>query len=294
MVSAGARRAVAIGSRYLLDLADVCRRTGYQVIEVGASANQQGGQWKYRARRSGGYDNGRPNHIMAHHTASGPHADGWPDVNYMLFNPNNSARPTANLYLARKAVIYVMAGGATNTNGAGIDPCGVVQRDSMNTAAIAIEAGNNGIGEVWPEPQLDCYIKLCFELEVAYGIPNSGLHSHFEYAPARKVDPAGPKKYASAAAKWDMGRFRNDVAALYQPIPTPTPPPEDDDMPRYIYGLKDYANTWSQEGIHLSGDAFDKMIADGAILIRSDFHGQHIKSLMAVSGLVDADLVPLT
>ena len=62
-----------MGTRYLTDLADVCRRTGYPVIEVDG--------WQSRARGSGGYDSSRPNHIMVHHTASGPSSDGWDDVN---------------------------------------------------------------------------------------------------------------------------------------------------------------------------------------------------------------------
>ena len=123
-----------MGSRYLTDMADVCRRGGYNVIEVEG--------WQHRARGSGGYDSGQPGHLMVHHTASGPSSDGWPDVNYCTYGHPDA--PVGNLYLARDGTIYVMAGGAANTNGTGKDPCGMVPDDGMNSRSIAIEAGNGG------------------------------------------------------------------------------------------------------------------------------------------------------
>jgi peptidoglycan hydrolase-like protein with peptidoglycan-binding domain len=208
-----------IGSRYLLDLADVCRRTGYPVIEVGGGRSQQGPQWQYRARGSGGYNSGLPNHIMVHHTASSEASDGWPDVNYCTFA--SSVKPVSNLYIARNGDIYVLAGGATNTNGSGKDPCGISPDNQMNTAAIAIEAGNNGRGETWPDPQLDSYVALVRELCHAYGIGNAQVHGHAEYAPSRKIDPAGPPRYAQGSATWNMGLFRSDVAGSVPPQPPP-------------------------------------------------------------------------
>jgi hypothetical protein len=277
-----------MGARYLLELADVCRRTGYPVIEVDG--------WQYRARGSGGYEPGRPTHVLAHHTASPPSSDGWPDANYCTFGDEDA--PLCNLYLGRDGTIWVCAGGATNTNGSGTDLCGITPDDSMNSHAIGIEAGNNGVGEAWPDAQQDAYVTLVAELCAAYGIDPAQVHSHQQWAPSRKVDPAGPSDWASGTATWDMPAFCDDVRAVAAPPipgpnPTPTPPDEDDDMPRYIYGLTDYANTFSQEGIQLSPEAFDVQMGAGAILIRSEFHGQHIKSLLAASGLTEDDLDPL-
>ena len=53
-----------MGDRYLTDLADVARAAGWPVIEVDG--------WQSRARGSGGFNAGKPDHVMAHHTASGP------------------------------------------------------------------------------------------------------------------------------------------------------------------------------------------------------------------------------
>jgi len=200
-----------MGARYLTDLADVCRRTGYPVIEVDG--------WQTRGRGSGGYDAGRPNHVMVHHTASGPGSDGWPDVNYCTFG--DDAAPLCNLYLSRVPEIYVCAAGATNTNGSGRDPCGITPDDSMNSHAVGIEAANNGTGEAWPALQQAAYRALCASLCDAYGIAVAQIHAHFEWAPSRKIDPAGPSDYAVGSASWNMATFRADVGAI---TPGPTPP----------------------------------------------------------------------
>ena len=201
-----------MGSRYLTDLASVCRGAGLWV-------NEEPG-WQSRARGSGGYSSGLPCAVMIHHTASGPSSDGQPDVNYMCYSAD--ARPIANIYLARTGIVWVMAAGATNTNGSG-GPLGPVSGDSMNSSAIGIEAGNNGTGEPWPEAQQRAYTQLCSALCKHYGIPVGQVWSHCEWAPGRKIDPAGPSKWA-ASGTWNEDSFRGDVA-LYSPGPTPPPTP---------------------------------------------------------------------
>lgn len=212
-----------MGARYLTDLADVCRRTGWPVIEVDG--------WQNRARGSGGYESGRPSHIMVHHTASGPGSDGWDDVNYCTFGDDDA--PLCNLYLSRVPEIFICAAGATNTNGSGHDPCGITADDSMNSSAIGIEAANDGVGEVWNDDQQAAYTALCGVLSDAYGIAAAQVHAHWEWAPGRKIDPAGPSDWAGTGS-WDMHAFRADVGA-------PPPPPgdemteEQDFMLREIY-----------------------------------------------------------
>lgn len=211
--------------RTLDDLADVCRRTGYPVVETDG--------WPTRGRsgaggdKTGGYESGAPNHVIVHHTASGPSSDGWPDVNYCL---NHEDAPVGNLYLARDGTVYVMAGRAANTNGSGRDTCGLVSDDNMNAKSIAIEAGNNGVGEPWDERQQASYVALVAELCAGYGIGVGQVHSHFEWAPGRKIDPAGQSHYATGADMWNMDAYRGDVAggstpAPKPPQPTPEPPP---------------------------------------------------------------------
>lgn len=203
-----------MGARYLTDLPAVVRAAGIVVEEEPG--------WSTRSRSSGGYDGGRPDHVMVHHTASGPGSDGQSDVNYMCYG--SDAKPVANLYLSRSGKVWVMAAGATNTNGTGTCPhCGTT--DNMNTRAIGIECANGGTGEPYPTVQQDVYVVLVAALEDAYSIAPNACIAHFEYAPSRKIDPAGQSRYAGGADKWNMGLFRNDVAAGGA-IPAPLPPPK--------------------------------------------------------------------
>lgn len=208
-----------MGSRYLTDLAQVCR-TAVTVV------HEENG-WQTRARSSGGYNAGLPNHVMCHHTASNPSSDGQSDVNYMCYGSDN--RPVANLYLSRKGEVWVMAGGATNTNGKGHDYwSGGVPNDSMNSYAIGIEAANNGVGEPWPEVQQLAYVDLVICLCDHYGIPNNQVRAHFEWAPDRKIDPAGQSYWATGSNKWNMNQFRVDCEGGARP--TPGPDRKDDDV----------------------------------------------------------------
>ena len=154
---------------------------------------------------------------MTHHTASGPSSNGWPDVNFIAWGSQDA--PLANLYLDRAGVVFVIAAGATNTNGKGHDSWGGgVPDDAMNTHAIGIEAANAGTGELWPSVQQDAYVTLVRALCSAYGIANDHVRAHFEWAPARKIDQAGASRWASGAASWDMPAFRTSCRE------TPTPP----------------------------------------------------------------------
>jgi hypothetical protein len=107
----------------------------------------------------------------------------------------------------------------------------------MNSHAIGIEAANGGTGEPWPEVQQAAYRALCASLCDAYGIGVAQIHAHFEYAPSRKIDPAGSSAYAVGSASWNMATFRSDVAGTgpgtpHPPDPgTPTPEPPTDPDP---------------------------------------------------------------
>jgi len=94
----------------------------------------------------------------------------------------------------------------------------------MNTRAVGIEAANNGVGEPWPVVQQDAYVALVAELEATYHIAPLACQLHATYAVGRKIDPAGPSRYATGSATWNLDAFRADVAAGDQP-----PPDEEED-----------------------------------------------------------------
>lgn len=240
-----------MAGRYLTDLADVCRAAGLEVHEVDG--------WQTRARGSGGYSSGAPSHVMVHHSASPPHTDPDGDIAYIVHNADNA--PLSNLYLSRSGAVHVCAAGATNTNGTGVDPCGHVADDAMNTAAIGIEAANEGTGEAWPTVQTDAYLTLVAALCAAYSVPNGRIHGHAEYAPSRKIDPAGPPRWATGPATWAMDLFRADVAATGTtppPVPSPTPtPPKGPAMLLYVIDSRTKGSAllvWHADGTyHLTG-----------------------------------------
>jgi hypothetical protein len=197
-----------MGSKYLTDLATVCRNAGLVV--------QEEPNWQTRSRGSGGYDSGRPTHVMIHHTASNPSSDGQSDVNYCCYN--SADRPWPTCTLSRSGKVWIMAAGATNTNGKGQDTWGGgVPNDSMNTYAVGIEAANTGTGEPWAQVQQDAYVARTKALCLAYGIPNNNIRQHSEWAPDRKIDPAGPSQWATRWT-WNGAAYRQTCAGS-------TPPP---------------------------------------------------------------------
>ena len=186
---------------YLTDMADVLRTAGVRVMETP--------DWKTRAYpKWGGYTQ-MPTHVMVHHTAS--KASVAADLNYIL---NTPLSPIGNLYLDRGGTVWMVAAGQAVTNGKGSSAPwnGGVPDDEMNHWSISIEAANDGVGEPWPQAQTDAYVTLCAALCTAYRIPTNNVRGHFEWAPGRKIDPAGPSPWAVGKASWDMNRFRADVA----------------------------------------------------------------------------------
>lgn len=197
-----------MGDRYLTDLAAVVAGAGLTVVEVDG--------WRSRGRGSGGYDPGRPDHVMLHHTGSPPSASGEDDAMYCTHGDEDA--PLCNLYLDRAGTVWVCAAGATNTNGKGHDWWGGgVSDDAMNVHAIGIEA-NGGAGHPWPELQQANYLLLAGALCDHYGIPVDHVRSHHEWAPHRKIDPAGVSDWSPDDGTWDMAAFRESVKDAAMPL----------------------------------------------------------------------------
>lgn len=178
------------------------------------------GGWENRSNSHGGYDAVRG--VVIHHDAGG--SSDTASVNFQCFV--DADRPNAALHVGRKGEVWIMAAGATNTQGLG-GPIAGVPLNQGNFQLIGIEMGNNGVGEPYPAPQQNTILWLCRTLVAVYGArfgfgPGSVI-SHFEWAPARKNDPSGPSRWSPGGGRWDMAAFRSDVAV-------PPPPPGDDFM----------------------------------------------------------------
>ena len=66
-------------------------------------------------------------------------------------------------------------------------------------------------------------------------------------------------------------------------------------MPRYIYAFREYANTFADDGTHLSAEVYNAMVAAGAVVVVSELtypHNQHLDSCLARAGLGVEYLIP--
>lgn len=225
-----------MGARYLTEMADVLRAAGLVVIEVDG--------WGTRSRNSGGFDGDRPWCIMWHHTASDTAPEN--DVSYIVYGSPDA--PLANLYLDRDGAVWVCAAGATNTNGKGsaqLMSRGTVPADSMNTHAIGIEAANSGVGQEWPQVQIDAYFRVSNALAAAYGLTPGDCCTHHEYAKDRKIDPAvaiaveGPwtPEAVTSSGSWSVDDIRDEAWLRSTGLPPPTP--GDDEMQIRLLVLSD-------------------------------------------------------
>lgn len=240
-----------MGSLYLVEAANWFRSVGLTVIECDG--------WQTRARSSGGYDS-YPLCVMWHHTASQTSPEN--DTNYM--NHGADTRPVANVLIARDGSVWVCAAGATNTNGTGNSQWfsrGTVPADSMNTRAWGMEIANNGVGEIYPQVQIDAAFVASNIINARCGNRADDVCTHEHYSPGRKIDPAGP-----CAGRWDPRKINsnqtwnvNDLRAECNRRANIKPPPGDTDMalvlvvedanaPGAMYRCDGVSKTWIADG----------------------------------------------
>jgi hypothetical protein len=100
----------------------------------------------------------------------------------------SSDRPIANILIARDGQVWVLAAGATNTNGKGnalTFSRGNVPADSMNTRALGCEIANSGVGEQYPQAQVDAMFVVNAIANAHFGNDPRDLSTHKK--PARST-----------------------------------------------------------------------------------------------------------
>lgn len=224
----------------LTNMADVLRSVGCTVEELP--------DWKLTSRSNdtSRYVSGRPTHFMHHHTATRTAAHSVHSLcrleakQLQLAEPNE---PTSNLGLCTHGVWFCICAGPSNTNGVGVDtwhPVGdrlKVPDNSMNSFALANEMLNNGVNERYSDDLLNALLNGTAALCRAYNIGVFENRAHFEWAPTRKIDPAGPCRYARLTdpnLKWDMGLFRTDLLEEIKRQSLPNLPPLGDNMKNIV------------------------------------------------------------
>ena len=293
------------GQNLYLPLADILSDAG---LVVKVTSTNSG--WERRARSSGGFPS-MPLGVMWHHAASSPSTSDENCVNYQV--RGNPDSPVGNFTLGKQGDAWPVAAGASNCSGKG-GPWklsrGTVPQDQGNTTLINIEVNNSGVGETWSTKLIDAYFAATLAINRYCGNAPDDAVSHAAYAPSRKIDPATASavqgswkpRSINSSQTWNLDdvtselRRRATVTPPPDPTPDPTPtPPEEDDMPRFIYAFREYANTFADDGTHLSGEAYEAMVAAGAVVVTSELTypmNQHLDSCLARAGLDNSYLVP--
>lgn len=122
-----------------------------------------------------------------HHTASaaGPNA---PALGICTNGRSDLAGPLCNILVGRDGTMFYVAAGRANHAGLGRYPDGT----TGNHLSIGWECENNGVGEPWPERQLDAIARGQAAVGAHLGLGADRVIYHRTYAPTRKIDPAGP------------------------------------------------------------------------------------------------------
>lgn len=153
--------------------------------------------WRGRGRPYNFYPKG----IIAHHTASGSQSGNFASESIVTYGRSDLPGPLCQFLLGRDGTVMAIAAGYANHAGYGGPESGIPENQG-NTYTIGIEAENNGVGEPWSAKQLNAYYRLCAALLVWIGVKDvSKVFGHKEWAPSRKIDPAG----------LNMDRFREQV-----------------------------------------------------------------------------------
>lgn len=198
-------------------LPDVLRDAGLKAVETNG--------WQTRGREFDAIEG-----VVSHHTASPPASTLT--TNLMVVTTGNTVAPgpIANLLLWRDGTFYVIAAGKANHAGAGgpwgwlpLSPPG--QLSVANARTIGIEAVNSGVGELWAPEMIDAYERGIAAILRHIGQGVDRALTHHEWAPTRKIDPAGPTGGLVAmlpgSQTWDGNSWRARIAAHLTP---PSPP----------------------------------------------------------------------
>lgn len=178
-------------------LADVLRAAGCKVHETPG--------WQDR-----GKDLSAVLGIVWHHDAAHVNATDEAVDRLLIGGRPDLPGPLSQCGLRRDGTWVLIAAGRANHNGYG----------QWGNQSIGIEARNNGIGQDWPDVQVQSWVKGTAAICAHLKLEASQVKGHKETDPKRKIDPAG----------LDMNAMRQRIAPLitYRPPTDPEPEPEDD------------------------------------------------------------------
>lgn len=185
-------------------LPDVLRKAGLTVREAPG--------WESR-----GTATFNPVGVMWHHTATGTNWSDQKVTDFLSNGRSDLAGPLCHLQLNRDGSYVVIAAGRANHAGTGKWN----NITAGNTNFIGIEATNDGVGEPWPQAQLNAYYVGTAAIIRYINGSSDNVIGHKEWT-SRKIDPRGI----------DMPQARETVSAIINggtvpaaaPVTSPTVP----------------------------------------------------------------------
>lgn len=222
--------------RWLDDLDHALSAWDIPYVEVGPSEADYTGSDSWRTRgRPASTGDFEPSGILCHHTASPAGTDDWADINCILWGNSSAPGPISTLYLGRTGTVYIVAAGRCNHGGQGIRPGIDSGCEDMNANLLGIEGGNSGVGEFWPDAQIESYTAVVGALCEWYGWPLEAVYLHATTGPPgggcnSKIDPAGPwagEPELVGSQTWDLALWRQWCQGTAEGEPPPVHYPEE-------------------------------------------------------------------
>lgn len=232
---------------FLTNLADVLRADPILAPRV---VEHDGWETRGRPPSTGNF---MPSGILCHHTAGGRSWDDAKEIAICQAGNADAPGPITQLLVGRVgrggipgvSAVHVLAAGRSNHAGGAVIPWIGPNRVDGNANLIGIEASNDGIGEPWPDAQIDTYLRVAACLRKGYNWGRDRVVMHwYTGQPAQnyKIDPAGPYRLESRitggywAGHWDLEVWRDAVDRMLEsyggtPLPPPPPPPAPTPVP---------------------------------------------------------------
>lgn len=178
---------------------EILRAAGLRVVEVPG--------WRERGRPAS-TGNLNPVGVLVHHTATSRATSDKALVDLLVRGRSDLPGPLCHFGLMRDGTVHIIAAGRANHAGTA-KASGTVAAGDGNALYWGVEAANDGRGEPWPKVQYDAYVILCAVLSTdVTGNSAQTVRGHKETSVTGKIDPT-----------FDMGEFRNHVAAAMRPEP---------------------------------------------------------------------------
>lgn len=186
------------------NMPQILRDAGLKVVEVPG--------WRTRGRpaSTGNLD---PVGVLCHHTATSKATSTGNLTNLLVNGRADLPGPLCHFQLDRDGTVHIVASGRANHAGRA-RPSGTVAGGDGNALYWGVEAANSGLGEPWPDKQMDAYVTLCATLctKVTHNSAQT-VRGHRETSVTGKIDPT-----------FNMDAFRVRVAAAMRPEAQPQRP----------------------------------------------------------------------